>query len=85
VPVPVPVPVPVVVVSTNGEVAVVSTVEFVTVVVSTVEGVVKLEESALPEPSPPLLQAANVPAIATIAKNFFIFTEFKLTIKWLNI
>jgi hypothetical protein len=45
----------------------------VTVVESTVEGVVRLVESPIVASlSVPLLQAVNAPAIATIATNFFI-------------
>jgi hypothetical protein len=66
--------VPVLAVSTTGAVAVESTVVFVTVVVSTVVGVVKFEESPLLVLFSVLLpQDAKVPAIAAIAKNFFMF------------
>src|SRR4051794_27440738 len=64
--------VPAVVVSTNGCTAVES-IGVVTVVESTVEGVVSEVES--PEASllsVPLLQAASVPAIAIIANTFFM-------------
>jgi hypothetical protein len=64
--------VPAVVVSTIGATAEES-IGVVTVVESTVEGVVRLVESpVVASLSVPLLQAVNAPAIATIANNFFI-------------
>jgi hypothetical protein len=65
--------VPAVVVSTIGAIAEES-IGVVTVVESTVEGVVSEAESLEVWPlSVPLLQAVNAPAIAMIANTFFIF------------
>jgi len=64
--------VPAVVVSTNSVTADES-IGVVTVVESTVEGVVNVAESLAVVPlSVPLLQAASVPTIAIIANTFFM-------------
>ena len=73
-------PVPAVVVSTKGATADES-IGVVTVVESTVEGVVNTAESPLAEPSVPLLQATNVPAITHMVKNFFMLSIFSFMSK----
>jgi hypothetical protein len=68
-------PVPEVVVSTMGATADES-IGVVTVVESTVEGVVNTAESPLAEPSLPLLQATKEPATAKIRNAFFMLLLF---------